>query len=500
MWGTDSSLLTGLTFFGDTSAAMASMREYLLPVIQGLSGLAGLVCVFFIVQAGYLYMSSTGNPEQIANAKEVLKKAVLGLIIVLAAITITTFLTSAYGSPQDTGNATLPSLEAVKEQEQSNAFLDMIVKAITGVLAQVINAVATPFLSALDFFTTSTPSMASNPTVFNFWRAMVGIGNILFTLVLVLLGFHVMTASQLGFDEIEPKHLWPRVVMIFILMNSSIYLIDGIIALSNALIKAVGLISGSTSVWDTLMKVVEQTSGLGIAALLIMICFVLCSIVLLVYYVARLVTLYIGAVLAPLVSLLWLLPGFRDFAETAFKTYLTTIFVLFVHVVILQLSASLFVGMATASGDNAVPDTLMAMVTGIATVLMLLKVQSIMMQFSYVSMGARNLKKLGGQFLNSVSYMTSKGSAATKAVSSKVDGMKKAGMMKRIETHAVSSGKMQAVRYTNKKGTAEITHTATPIKPKPAAKTGTTYEAPKVTVTRIPADNIPKNNSKDKTG
>lgn len=74
MWGIDSSLLTGLTFFGDTSAAMASMREYLLPVIQGLSGLAGLVCVFFIVQAGYLYMSSTGNPEQIANAKEVLKK------------------------------------------------------------------------------------------------------------------------------------------------------------------------------------------------------------------------------------------------------------------------------------------------------------------------------------------------------------------------------------------------------------------------------------------
>jgi hypothetical protein len=141
----------------------------------------------------------------------------------------------------------------------------------------------------------------------------------------------------------------------------------------------------------------------------------------------------------------------------------------------------------------------MAMVTGIATVLMLLKVQSIMMQFSYVSMGARNLKKLGGQFLNGVSYMTSKGSAATKAVSSKADGMKKAGMMKSVETRAVNTGKMQAVRYTNKKGTAEITHTATPIKPKPTAKTGTTYEAPKVTITRIPAS-TPKNNSKDKTG
>ena len=29
-----------------------------------------------------------------------------------------------------------------------------------------------------------------------------------------------------------------------------------------------------------------------------------------------------------------------------------------------------------------------------------------MMQFSYVSMGARNMRKLGGQFMNGVSYLT----------------------------------------------------------------------------------------------
>jgi type IV secretory pathway TrbL component len=241
------------------------------------------------------------------------------------------------------------------------------------------------------------------------------------------------------------------------------------------------------------MKVAEETSGLGVAALLIMVAFVICSIVLLVYYVMRLVTLYLGAVLAPLVSLIWLIPGFRDFAETAFKTYLTTIFVLFVHVVILQLSASLFTGMATASGDNVVPDTLIAMVTGIATIIMLLRAQSVMMQFSYVSMGSRNLKKLGGQFMNGVSYMTGKTKTAAGAIGSKTDSGKKTLMMRNVESRAVSSGKTQAVRYKNKKGTAEITHTATPTKPR--AKTGTTYEAPSVKVTRT---NHPKNNSKDK--
>lgn len=495
MWGLDFALMQGLTTFADTSSAIASMRDYVMPLVQILSGLGGLVSVFFIIQAGYLYMTSSGKPDQMEHAKDILKKALLGLIIILSAITLTTVLTSAYGTPNSPANATLPSLEAVAEEEQSNGFLDMVVKAITGVLSQIVNAIATPFLNALDFFTTSTPSMASNPTVFNFWIAMVGIGNILFILVLVLIGFHVMSASALGFDEVEPKHLVPRVIMIFALMNSSIFLIDGIIVLSNALIVAVGLISGSSSVWGTLMKVVEQTSGLGIAALLIMVAFVICAVVLLVYYIMRLVTLYIGAVLAPLVSLLWLIPGFRDFAETAFKTYLSTIFVLFVHVIILQLAASLFTGMATASGEDAVPDTLMAMVTGIATILLLLKAQGVMMQFSYVSMGSRNMRKLGGQFINGVSYMTGKTKAAAGVVGSKASSAKNVHKMKSIESRAVRTGKPQAVRYQNKQG-ATVTHTATPPTSRTSSKTGATYEAPQVKVTRV---NHPSNNAKDKT-
>lgn len=496
MMGLDFALIEGLTIFANTSSAITSMREYVLPVVQILAGLGGLVAVFFIIQAGYMYITSNGKPDQMEHAKDVLKKAVLGLVIILAAITLTTILTSAYGTPNNPTNATLPSLEAIPEKEQSNGFLDMVVKAITGVLSQIVNAIASPFLDALDFFTSSTPLMASNQTVFNFWLAMVGIGNVLFILVLVLIGFHVMSASALGFDEIEPKQLVPRVVMIFILMNSSIFLIDGIINLSNALITAVGLISGSASVWDTLMGVVEETSGLGIAALLIMVAFVICAIVLLVYYVMRLVTLHIGAVIAPLVSLLWIIPGFRDFAETAFKTYLSTIFVLFVHVVILQLAASLFSGMATASGEDAVPDTLMAMVTGIATILMLLKAQGVMMQFSYVSMGTRNMRKLGGQFINGVSYMTGKTKAAASTISSKASSAKTAHKIRGVESKAVRTGKIQTVRYQNKQGTT-VTHTASPATPRStaASKTGMTYEAPQVKVNRVSA---PKNIPKDK--
>lgn len=482
----------GLTYLAATSGAVSAMRDYVAPTIHVLAALASIACVFFIVNAGYQYMTSSGNPEKLDHAKHILKNALLGLVIVLAAATLVSILSNAYGSPHDVNNATLPSLQEVKPNDVGNGLIDILIKAVTGFLNNIIQAVAAPFLGALDYFTKSTPLMAENQTVFNFWLAMVGIGDVLFIVILALLGFHVMSASTFGFDEIEFKHLLPRIGLVFLVMNTSIFFIDGIIELSNALVRAVGMVSGSSSVWEALTKVVDQAGGQGLAALLMMMAFLILSVILLVYYVGRLVTLFIGAVLSPLIALVWLVPGFRDFAETAIKTYITTIFVLFVHVVILQLAASLITGMSPSSG-NDVPNTLMAMVVGLATILALLKTQSVMMQFSYVSMGARNMRKLGGQFINGVSYMTGKGKAAASTISSKTDSAKKARALSGVESRAVRTGKPQSISYSNKKGTAEITHTATP-NPKGTPKTGTTYEAPKVTVTRVP-----ENNGKDKT-
>lgn len=482
-------IANNLTFFADTAGAIKVVQDYVTPTMKIFAGIASLACAFFIAHAGYVYITSSGKPERMEYAKEILKKAAIGLVIVLAAATLVTILTNSYNSSYDPNNATLPNLEAIKPKSQNNGLIEMIINAITGLLSMIINSIASPFLSALEFFTKATPLMATNKSVFNLWLAMVGIADVLLIVVVGLLGFQVMSAASLGFDEVDIKHLLPRIALIFILMNSSIFLIDGIISLSNVLVSAVSQISGASSVWNTLTKVVEKTSGQGVAVLFIMVAFVICSIVLLVYYVMRIVTLYIGAVLSPLVSMLWLVPGFRDFAETAFKTYLTTIFVLFTHVIILQLSSSILTGLATASGDNAVPDVLMAMVTGIATVLMLLKVQGVMMQFSYVSMGARNIKKLGGQFMNGVSYMTGAGLKATRRTvqiaKDRTYVAKKARMHSTLESVATQTKSLMKVSYLNKKGNAEITYAVNPhIKNTPIdtpqskpIKTGTTYRA-----------------------
>lgn len=305
---------------------------------------------------------------------------------------------------------------------------------------------------------------------------MVGICDGLFVLVVALLGFHVMSASTFGFDEIDVKHLLPRFGLVFLGMNVSIFVIDGFIGVSNAMIDAVNTVASSTSVWDTLSEVVKQSGGQGVAVLLIMVTFLILSVILLVYYIGRLVTLYIGAVLSPAVLLAWLVPGFRDFSETTAKTYLTTIFVLFVHVVILQLAASLFVGMAVGS-DNNLPDTLIAMVTGLATIVALLKTQGVMTQFSYVSGGARNARKLGGQFMNGVGYMTGKGKAAAVAAVGASDTVQKGRAVNRVERRANSTGQPQSTTIRSKKSNAEISVRAKPSTQR--AKTGTTTVAPR---------------------
>lgn len=469
-------LATPFMFMADASSATSTIHAYVVPLLRTLCVLASAACVIFLVHGGFAYMTSAGKPERLDYAKRIIRNALIGLLIVLGAGIINEVLAHAYSASTAASNAALPQLQAIPPNKVSNGLVAALIKGITGLLNNIIQSVAQPFLHALSFFTTSTGLMATNSAVFNLWLVMVGICDGLFVLVVALLGFHVMSASTFGFDEVEIKHLLPRFGLIFLGMNVSIFIIDGFIGLSNAMINAVNAAGGTNSVWNTLSEVVKQSGGQSVAALLIMVAFLILSVILLVYYIGRLVTLYIGAVLSPAVLLAWLMPGFRDFSETAAKTYLTTIFVLFVHVVILQLAASLFVGMAAGS-DNDVPDTLMAMVTGLATIVALLKTQGVMTQFSFVSGGARNARKLGGQFMNGVGYLTGKGKAAAVAAAGATDTVQKGRAVTQVEKRANSTGQPQSTAIKSKKSNAEINIQAKPSTSR--SKTGTTTVAPR---------------------
>jgi hypothetical protein len=457
-----------LTFLADATSASNAMRAYVTPAVTTLAVLASLACVFFLVNGGIQYMSSAGNPEKLEHAKRVIKNALIGLVLVIAAGTLTAILSNAYSGGGTVGTEQFPTLQPIEPKDDGFNLFDVVINAIVTVLRNIVQSVGEPFVSALGFFTNSTPLMGSNASVFNLWLAMVGITDVLFILVVALIGFQVMSAATLGFDEIELKQLLPQMAFIFLLINTSIFAIDAIIGLCNAMIYALQSGFVSTSVWDVLADITKKSSDMGLAGLLIMVAFLVLSVMLLVYYVLRLVGLYLGAILAPLVVLLWLLPAFKDFAITALKTYLVAIFVLFVHVVILLLAASIFVGI-NAGDTVGQPNTLMALIVGLATVVALLKAQGMMNQMVSAASAPKAARELGSSFMRGVSYMT----RTARTTKNFTKGGYQAGMKVNKYVQKKKAAKAEGLRVVTKPSTSKLAPNAKPL------KTGETRKAEK---------------------
>lgn len=63
-------------------------------LISVLLGSLGIVFVIFIVQAGIMYMTAAGDPAKVDKAKKTIMQAVIGLIILVAAYSISSFVIS----------------------------------------------------------------------------------------------------------------------------------------------------------------------------------------------------------------------------------------------------------------------------------------------------------------------------------------------------------------------------------------------------------------------
>ena len=53
---------------------------------------AAIVCVIVIIVAGYFYVTANGNATQIKRGKDAIMGAIIGLVVVLVAFTITQFV------------------------------------------------------------------------------------------------------------------------------------------------------------------------------------------------------------------------------------------------------------------------------------------------------------------------------------------------------------------------------------------------------------------------
>lgn len=379
-----------------TSSQITKYTSDTLKIIILISSAAA---VFFLIKGGYFYLGSTGNPEAITKAKKTIKNALLGLTIVLAASLIVSIFRGAL-NPISSGsgaNVSIPPLESV---EPTGGLTQVLIDAVSGFMQNIVESATKPIVDGIIGYLTTTPSVLNNQTIVNFWLVILGITDSFFVVIVALLGLRFMSASSLGYDDVELSQLLPKVGLAFLGANTSLFLADYAIVTANALVKTVlDSTGGLAHAWvvDAVNPATFITGTTPLITLVFLILFLIVAIVLLFMYISRLILISLGAVLSPLIFLLMIVPKFSDFAEIAVKSYVVTVFMVFVHVVVIQLASS-FLALPSQTGNS-----LVSIAVAIGLFLTLLKVPSLMMQMVFYNSANRVVRKIGHQIVNVMS-------------------------------------------------------------------------------------------------
>lgn len=80
--------------FAETPAGLTQVDNFLKTITTSLSMFVGSVGIIVLVIAGYMYMTSAGNPERLDRAKNTAKWAFFGMALVIGALVLANIIIS----------------------------------------------------------------------------------------------------------------------------------------------------------------------------------------------------------------------------------------------------------------------------------------------------------------------------------------------------------------------------------------------------------------------
>ncbi len=85
--------IAGKSGYDPSDAGPTALSQKVGTIIKFALSLVGMIFFALAVYAGILWMTASGNDEQVSKATNILKAAVIGLIIAISAYSITYFVT-----------------------------------------------------------------------------------------------------------------------------------------------------------------------------------------------------------------------------------------------------------------------------------------------------------------------------------------------------------------------------------------------------------------------
>jgi len=218
-------------------------------------------------------------------------------------------------------------------------------------------------------FVTRTPAEGTygSPTVRSLWNFSRALVNVALAIIVMWGGFNVMVKEHTRSPYHEVMELLPRLILAALAANLTLEFARGLIDANNAIAAGVGQVG---------LPGYDQASPTqeGIAMIFTALAYGIVAILLVLQMLMRLALIDLLIVLAPVASLLWVLPQTQGWFRWWANLFPITVFQQAVQMMVLRLGSALMVELTPGSLSNA----LLTLLLGIAVCWLTLKVPSLL--------------------------------------------------------------------------------------------------------------------------
>ncbi len=247
-------------------------------------------------------------------------------------------------------------------------------------VAQNVFNVLHPLIDAINQnslnFITQTPPAGTyqNATVMQFTTWSISVVNAAVAVFIVIAGYNIMIARQIGVDYYELMEFLPRLALAVLAANFSLFFIRLFIDLENALNPDVINLFSLTILTNTITGIFHgNLLGAGLLAFVLAIILGVMDLLVAWQMLLRLALLILLIVLAPLAFLCGALPQTQGYLRLWLSTFAATVFIQFFQVSALAIGGTLISYVTSANLFN-LGGSLLSIITSSAVLYLVLRI------------------------------------------------------------------------------------------------------------------------------